>query len=68
MSAQSDYEVGLAFAQLVTGTTIVDGPADPSTPLGALQAFAAVHGSDALTPEHVADAIAGKPLVPESLG
>ncbi|QDK03172.1 hypothetical protein SEA_TUANPN_1 [Streptomyces phage TuanPN] len=68
MGAQSDYEAGLEFAQLVTGTTIVDGPADPSTPLGALQAFAAEYGSDALTPEHVADAIAGRPLVPRSLG
>ncbi|AWN07371.1 hypothetical protein SEA_MANEEKUL_1 [Streptomyces phage Maneekul] len=68
MGAQSDYEAGLEFAQLVTGTMIVDGPADPSTPLGALQAFAAEYGSDALTPEHVADAIAGRPLVPRSLG
>ncbi|AKY03683.1 hypothetical protein AVT26_gp01 [Streptomyces phage Lannister] len=56
--------MGLQFAQLVTGTTIVEGPADPASPLGALQAFAAVHGSDALTPEHVADAIAGRPLAP----
>ena len=68
MSAHSDYETGLVFAQLVTGTTIVDGPADPSTPLGALQEFAAEYGEDALTPEHVADAIAGKPLVLRSLG
>ncbi|QYW07847.1 hypothetical protein SEA_REDBEAR_1 [Streptomyces phage RedBear] len=68
MSAEDSFDVGLAFAQLVTGTTIVDGPADPSTPLGALQAFADEYGSDLLTPEHVEQAIAGKPLTPPSLG
>jgi hypothetical protein len=64
MSELSDFEVGLAFAQQVTGTTIEEGPADPASPLGALQALAAEHGSDVLTPSHVADAIAGRPLKP----
>ncbi|ANT41100.1 hypothetical protein BI024_gp01 [Streptomyces phage Nanodon] len=63
MSAEDSFEVGLRFAEIVTGTTISEEPPNPESPLGRLMAFAAVHGSDALTPEHVGDAIAGKPLV-----
>ncbi|QDP44205.1 hypothetical protein KGG70_gp01 [Streptomyces phage Celia] len=58
---RSAQEIGEEFAQIVTGTTIVDGPAPAHTPLGRIEAFAAEHGEDALTPAHYAAARDGLP-------
>ncbi|AKY03532.1 hypothetical protein FDI81_gp01 [Streptomyces phage Hydra] len=68
MSAESSFETGLRFAQIVTGTTISEEPPSPASPLGRLMAFAAVHGTDVITPEHVALAMEGKPLAADFLG
>jgi hypothetical protein len=59
---RSAQEAGEEFAQIVTGTQIVDGPAPADTPLGRIQAYAAEHGDDALTPEHFAAAREGLPF------
>lgn len=55
-------DVGAAFWAQVHGFTVVEGPAPPDTPLGRVQAFAAAHGEEAVTEEHVRAAIEGRPL------
>ncbi|MEV6203776.1 hypothetical protein AB0M64_27960 [Streptomyces sp. NPDC051771] len=64
MDGNDPQDVGAEFWAQVRGFTIVEGPAAPDTPLGRLQAFAAAHGSDLLTEEHVRAAIEGRPLLP----
>ncbi|MFH9952802.1 hypothetical protein ACH4OX_01135 [Streptomyces roseolus] len=66
MDSNDPQDVGAAFWAQVQGFTIVEGPAPPGTPLGRLQAFAAAHGSDRLTEDHVRAAIEGLPLLPGS--
>ncbi|GGR29296.1 hypothetical protein [Streptomyces roseolus] len=67
MDGSDPQDVGAAFWAQVQGFTIVEGPAPPDTPLGRLQAFAAVHRSDRLTEDHVRAAIEGLPLLPGSV-
>lgn len=64
MDINDPQDVGAAFWAQVQGFTPVEGPAAPDTPLGRLQAFSAVHGSEKLTVEHVRAAIEGLPLPP----
>ncbi|MEU2506875.1 hypothetical protein ABZ621_19490 [Streptomyces sp. NPDC007863] len=66
MDSNDPQDVGAEFWAQVQGFTIAEGPAAPDTPLGRLQAFAAAHGSDRLTEEHVRAAIEGRPLLPGS--
>lgn len=44
---EDPFEIGLRFAQLVTGTVIVDGPPRADSPLGRM--IAEMYGEDALT-------------------
>ncbi|MET9349740.1 hypothetical protein [Streptomyces termitum] len=64
MDINDPQDVGAAFWAQVQGFTLVEGPAAPDTPLGRLRAFAAVHGGEKLTVEHVRAAIEGLPLPP----
>jgi hypothetical protein len=64
MDMSDPQAVGLAFAQIVTGTTIAEGPPPPDSPLGRVLAFTAKYGDEALTPDHIAAAREGRPLLP----
>ncbi|MER6480885.1 hypothetical protein [Streptomyces filamentosus] len=62
MDTDDPQDVGAAFWAQVHGFTVVEGPAPPGTPLGRVQAFAAAHGGETVTEEHVRAAIEGRPL------
>ncbi|MFF6789856.1 hypothetical protein ACFY9C_12315 [Streptomyces filamentosus] len=62
MDMDDPQDVGAAFWAQVHGFTVVEGPAPPDTPLGRVRAFAAAHGEEAVTEEHVRAAIEGRPL------
>ncbi|MCW5254264.1 hypothetical protein IBX28_27875 [Streptomyces sp. SHP 1-2] len=56
--------VGAEFGAIVLGARLSEEPPDPDSPLGRIRAWGELHGTDRLTPEHVAAAIEGRPLPP----
>jgi hypothetical protein len=60
MEEMTAQEIGAQFAAQVLGGTVSEGEPDPASPLGKLLTFAAAHGVDAVTPDHVADAREGR--------
>ncbi|MER5359650.1 hypothetical protein [Streptomyces sp. NPDC002785] len=64
MDMRDPQEVGIAFGAMILGCTVSSEPPDPSSPLGRIRAFTAEHGEDALTSDHFAAALDGRPLPP----
>lgn len=64
MDMDDPQAVGAAFGAMMLGGMVSEGRPDPSTPLGRIDAFVAEHGANAVTQEHVAAAIEGRPLIP----
>lgn len=58
-NSHEELDDDLRFALQVTGHTLAEGPADPDSPLGRLQAFAAAHGEGELSDQHFEAAING---------
>lgn len=54
------FDTGLQFALQVTGHTLATEPPAPDTPLAHVLAFAAEHGTDAVTEDVIAAAMAGQ--------
>ena len=64
MDLDDPQQVGVAFATVIPGCEVSDGPPPPDSPLGRILAFAAEHGDDSVTPEHRIAAREGRPLLP----
>ncbi|WP_406361589.1 hypothetical protein OID55_28180 [Streptomyces sp. NBC_00715] len=64
MDMSNPQDVGAAFGAMILGGTVSEEPPPPNSPLGRVRAFTARYGEGALTPEHIADAQAGRPLLP----
>lgn len=55
-----NFDTGLQFALQVAGAELATEPPAPDTPLARVLAFAAEHGTDAVTEDVIAEAKEGR--------